>query len=255
MKRAPMWILCALAAPLLLACNSSGVDRMIDSYADVVGHMQDCGLMSEGRIADDVLRLEARDMNDMILDFNVCYFDCVATISCDTMATGVCSDDDSESTAYDRAMGACYADCIPLFTCGDGDTVTYDLVCNGDSNCDDGSDEADCPTVSTDKFDCADGGQVSVTYRCDGSLDCNDGSDEEECPEFRCATGEVISASIKCDTRADCPDMSDETDCGYDPEFKCADGSVVFVRGDCNGEIDCADGSDETGCAAISCEE
>ena len=68
------------------------------------------------------------------------------------------------------------------------------------------------------EFQCENGGCVNANYKCDGDRDCNDGSDEVDCPcdesNFRCTTsGICLSGWKKCNDRRDCEDGSDELGC------------------------------------------
>lgn len=54
-------------------------------------------------------------------------------------------------------------------------------VCDGESHCQDGSDEADCPTEFC-FHRCRSGSRcLPASMLCDGDVDCPDGSDEEGC--------------------------------------------------------------------------
>ena len=67
-------------------------------------------------------------------------------------------------------------------------------MCDGRSQCHDGSDELDCPTVEAaapslkcrfGSTPCGDRKQcVLHTHVCDGEPDCDDSSDEQDCSEL-----------------------------------------------------------------------
>ena len=77
-----------------------------------------------------------------------------------------------------------------------------------------------CPV---EEFDCGNGNCVDSEYHCDGDNDCGNGRDEAdcnrvpiECPSghWRCPHFELcIRDHWLCDGEEDCPDGSDEVNC------------------------------------------
>ncbi|KAI2517196.1 LDL receptor related protein 8 [Homo sapiens] len=77
---------------------------------------------------------------------------------------------------------------------------------------------AACATAS--QFACRSGECVHLGWRCDGDRDCKDKSDEADCPlgtcrgdEFQCGDGTCVLAIKHCNQEQDCPDGSDEAGC------------------------------------------
>ncbi len=76
---------------------------------------------------------------------------CITALSCEDVGHYFEEDVDpypceAEETAYYAAADAAFpTEEVPEFTCADGNTVPGDWVCDGEPDCDDASDEADCP--------------------------------------------------------------------------------------------------------------
>ncbi|XP_052032893.1 low-density lipoprotein receptor-related protein 8 isoform X6 [Apodemus sylvaticus] len=74
--------------------------------------------------------------------------------------------------------------------------------------------------VPTAQFTCRSGECIHLGWRCDGDRDCKDKSDEADCSpgpcrenEFQCGDGTCVLTIKRCDQDRDCPDGSDEAGC------------------------------------------
>ncbi|CAB3984347.1 MAM and LDL-receptor class A domain-containing 1-like, partial [Paramuricea clavata] len=102
------------------------------------------------------------------------------------------------------------------FHCANGECVNADLVCDGDENCIDGSDEIFCECLN-DEFKCERSGEcVDARKLCDDVKDCADSSDEQYChksckaEEFYCPSGLCVPWNLTCNGVWNCPDGADE---------------------------------------------
>ncbi|XP_048242332.1 low-density lipoprotein receptor-related protein 6-like isoform X1 [Haliotis rufescens] len=114
---------------------------------------------------------------------------------------------------------------------------------------------ADPPTCQPDYFTCKSGDIRCIpnVWRCDNLGECEDQSDEEDCPrcrsnQFQCTDGQCISHEFVCDGKKKCADGSDEEQCCGKDEFKCRNQKCVSKNKLCDGHNDCTDGSDEITC-------
>nr|AYA29178.2 vitellogenin receptor [Samia ricini] len=123
--------------------------------------------------------------------------------------------------------------------------------------------------LEEDKFSCIDGvGCIFKTQYCDGNIDCEDGSDENFCldhkldvefcnetHQFMCDDkSRCIPNTWICNNDTDCDDGSDEVNCTNLPGFSkdgkckgflCGDGKCISNLWVCDGVYDCTDKTDE----------
>lgn len=76
------------------------------------------------------------------------------------------------------------------------------------------------PTCSPDQFQCISGEVYCIpqAWRCDGYAECDDNSDEANCPvcsenEFQCDSRQCVELSMRCNGEVNCQDRSDEDKC------------------------------------------
>ncbi|XP_069955105.1 vitellogenin receptor Yl [Cherax quadricarinatus] len=124
---------------------------------------------------------------------------------------------------------------------------------------------------SEDQVKCGSSGKcLPLSWLCDGAIDCDDGTDEVNCPKMKCVdqfsctdSGRCVPVSWQCDGDLDCLDGSDESECPQDSvcrlqrgEFKCQNSSTCLnVKQVCNGSPDCSNGDDEGPACDNSCPE
>lgn len=111
-------------------------------------------------------------------------------------------------------------------------------------------------SCSPDEFACLSGKKcIPNSWRCDGLAECDDKSDEVNCPQcletqFSCPrnNGEdpkCMDNTFLCDGTPHCADGFDEQCCGLD-HFKCkTGGNCLTLLQVCDLKEDCSDGSDE----------
>ncbi|XP_032062699.1 very low-density lipoprotein receptor-like [Aythya fuligula] len=149
------------------------------------------------------------------------------------------------------------------FVCNSGQCVPNRWQCDGDPDCEDGSDESAelCHTRTCRVNEISYGPQstqrIPVSWKCDGEKDCDSGEDEENCgivtcsaAEFTCSSGPCISKSFVSNVQDDCSDGSDELECAPPTcgvhEFQCKSSTCIPISWVCVDDADCSDHSDES---------
>ncbi|XP_039623020.1 very low-density lipoprotein receptor-like [Polypterus senegalus] len=169
---------------------------------------------------------------------------------------------------YDQVSAKDSDPCLQSqFMCRSGNCVPAIWRCDGDEDCDDGSDELQCrwPACKQDEFQCGNGLCVSADFRCNREKDCEDGSDEADC--FFCDLGlfpcensnSCISVTQICDGTEDCLNGTDEMGCDHpfgdckNSGFTCKNNKCIPQDWRCDNYPDCEDGSDEHDCDKNEC--
>uniref|UniRef100_A0A5S6QVL0 SEA domain-containing protein n=1 Tax=Trichuris muris TaxID=70415 RepID=A0A5S6QVL0_TRIMR len=151
-------------------------------------------------------------------------------------------------------------------------TISSAQICDGQPQCDDGSDEANCTACQT-SFSCNKSDGTLMCLRgvdiCNGKNDCEDKSDESptlycraNCTddEYKCQGANVcIPKSWICDGDNHCPNGDDESECRTADSCKnnarwCStNGNCTAQWYICDGITHCPNASEETNCTCEKC--
>ncbi|CCG28432.1 Basement membrane proteoglycan [Caenorhabditis elegans] len=188
-------------------------------WARVGGPLPSSAHDSGGRLTINPVQLSDAGTYICVSDYNGNTVEARATLS-------VVSYGPQEVSNGLRQAGQCMAD---EKACGNNECVKNDYVCDGEPDCRDRSDEANCPAISRtcepNEFKCNNNKCVQKMWLCDGDDDCGDNSDELNCnakpsssdckpTEFQCHDRrQCVPSSFHCDGTNDCHDGSDEVGC------------------------------------------
>ncbi|XP_056413456.1 atrial natriuretic peptide-converting enzyme [Hyla sarda] len=111
-------------------------------------------------------------------------------------------------------------ECSPShFKCLSGRCILASRRCDGEADCEDDSDEANCDCTERGLWECP-GNKMCIKHSmiCDGFPDCPNELEEKNCSsctqeELECANHECVPRDLWCDGRVDCTDSSDEWSC------------------------------------------
>ncbi|XP_013089349.2 low-density lipoprotein receptor-related protein 2-like isoform X2 [Biomphalaria glabrata] len=154
------------------------------------------------------------------------------------------------------------------FKCKNKRCVSQSLLCDGEDDCGDNSDETGdlCPAgiCKEGEHKCSSNRCIPGSAVCDGIKNCHDGSDEASCTtvpnhckqtELACSL-RCISQDALCDGYKDCVNGEDERNCSQShcPEqYQCLDGQCVNTTALCDNIQDCT-GKDKANCSKkVSC--
>jgi len=166
-----------------------------DFAAALRGKLMSCGLLADtAPVQLESLRSPAAR----------CAVFCLANASCAQLTSKYCG------AVEEAALKACQDVCT--FVCTDGSSTASAAQCDGQLDCSNGSDEADCDDYY---FTCGDGTQINGTLLCNGIRDCADYSDEDTCAEPFVCGGEILPPTAVCNLVSECADGSDEADCSF----------------------------------------
>jgi hypothetical protein len=181
-----------------------------DLAARYTAKLRECGALGEGE-SDHLWTFDARARCSLEK--------CLLPARCDAFFEVTCNPGDSDySTSPSFYLLECFDKCTrdTAFQCGGGEWVSAGGECDGNEDCENGSDEANCEGK---RFACGDGSFTRFDLVCDGFTECDNGADEENCEMFRCDSGEEVVIAERCNHEPMCDDESDEAGCAsYCPE-------------------------------------
>jgi len=188
------WVFIASVLAFCGACNTASTSSTFPQRR--VEALRVCGMVSEdGAISEGPF---APGKNG---EFETCITDCYEAANCTDLVEFIC---DTAGSVQD-----CRLNCFTsIYVCDSGQPFPAAGWCNGQNDCADGSDEANCP-----QYTCDDGSTIIYRWQCDMQTDCPDGSDEQNCAFHTCGDGAQFSDWRKCDLFPDCADESDEIGC------------------------------------------